>query len=157
MSFASRIVLEITGTAALGRREVNNIVKLCWHDVGLHWHQKFRPRHFSAAAWSLYRYKPRSRRYWFRKMKKTGQGLPLVFSGESRRLSQNAQITSTFKGVRIAMTVGKMTFRPQLVDELKQINEQEYRELEGVMGKSLERELNQSRHKVRVVIGGKAA
>ncbi len=55
------------------------------------------------------------------------------------------------------MTVGKMTFRPQLVDELKQINEQEYRELEGVMGKSLERELNQSRHKVRVVIGGKAA
>jgi hypothetical protein len=159
----SRVSIEFVGVPAMRTRELNNVVKLCWHTVGIHWHTKFMPLHFTSGAFTRYDYTPRSKKYWFRKLRKLGQALPIVLTGMTRRLAKSATINATHKGVRIAMPVSHLNRykprtrgnrkAPNLVHELTQINAQEYRKLEGVMAKALKQNLNQSRLTARVVVG----
>lgn len=157
-----QIKLTYSGMPAQTVREMQRHVQDAWHDVGVYWHDRFRPRHFTAAAWTLYDYTPRSKKYWWRKLKKTGQALPLVFTGEARSMSKSATITATPHGVRIAMPVQKLNFKPKtkgkkppnMADELTQINSQEFDTLKGVLVKSIRRELRAAGKRVRVNIGG---
>lgn len=159
------VTLEYKGGAFLSKRETNDLYKRCMQDVGVHWHQHFRPYHFTQAAWTRYRYTPRSKKYWAMKTRR-GIALPLVFTGQSRELAKLAAIRTTIpRGsvaqVRVSMPARALNFRPRsrsgrvpdMADELRQINAQENQALEGVLARSLRRELRSSRNRVRVVVG----
>lgn len=147
--------VQFIGAPFITKRQLNNIIKRMFHEVGVYWHQNFRRRHFTQQAWSLYNYTPRSPRYWWRKPLK----LPLVFSGESRDVSENAVIRSTYKAVHVAMPTRKLNLRSanqrvDMADELRQIAPVEHRKLEKVMGMALRKHFRSQRNRVRIRIGG---
>ena len=80
-------------------------------ETGRRWHGTMLPGHFEIAAEKKYAYKPRTKGYSIYKAKRFGHRRPLVFSGAmERQLRQAARVTSTSKGVRVALTGPKYLF-----------------------------------------------
>jgi hypothetical protein len=98
---------------ALSQREWNRLKALAWTLVGQYWHEKLRPKHFTKAGAQEYHYQPRSGEpgtaksddFWHSyagsKQKKFGENLPLVYTGETRALSEEKNIIANGNGVRI--------------------------------------------------------
>lgn len=155
-----KVQITMVGVTAMGKRDINNFVKMGFNDVGVYWHDKFLKRHFTGAAFRLYGYTERSRKYWFRKLKKTGMALPLVYSGESRLSAKEfATIRPTHKAVKISMPARKLNLkspgqRVDMADELRRIAPSEYKTLEGVMARSLRSRFRAAKKRVKVTIGG---
>lgn len=154
-----KIDISMTGVTAMGKREVNNVVKLAFNGAGVYWHRQFAKRHFTGAAWNLYDYTPRRRPYWRRKLRQLKHQLPLVWSGESRLMATRfATVRATHKEARVAMPAYKLNFkspgqRVDMAKELRTIASSEYTALEGVMEKSITRELRSSKKSARIRIG----
>ena len=150
-----RTNIEFIGAPFITKRQLNNVIKRMFHEVGIYWHDNFRTRHFSQRAWSLYNYTPRAPSYWWRKPKK----LPLVFTGQSLQQSENAVIRSTFKAVHVAMPTRKLNYKSpgqkvNMAHELRQIAPSEHKKLERVMGSALRKHFRSQRNRVRIRIGG---
>lgn len=92
--------------------------------MGKHWFTNFRDKHFTEAGAAEYGYTKRKgenlargskkwkRSYMGQKWRKHKHQLPLVFSGEARRLSRIGRIAATAKGVRVLMPrLGKLNYR----------------------------------------------
>lgn len=76
-----------------------------WFALAAHWHAKYRPLHFSEAGYWRYGYERYDKRYLRRKQNKFGHKKPLVWTGESKRLSENQDIRGTSKEARVVMRV----------------------------------------------------
>jgi hypothetical protein len=95
------------------QRTWNNLLKEAWYEVGRHWADEMRPKHFTKEGGKEYGYKPRAgeaaggKNFWSsytgRKQKKFGHTKPLVYTGELEQASRQTTIYPSFKGVRIAL------------------------------------------------------
>lgn len=154
-----RVQVNVEGAAGMTKTEVNNAVRVGFHQVGVYWHQNFRKKHFSAVAFTEYGYQARSKKYWYRKLKKTGQALPLVFTGKSRARSESATISETVKQVKVAMDLPTLNLRPKggrinMAEEMRTISPREHEQLEKVMAASLRDTFRSQRNRIKIVIGG---
>ena len=95
------------------RRAMPGLLRSAYVSALTLWHTEFRPIHFTKRAASRYRYTPRAgqraprgskayqRSYTARKQREKGHTLPLVYTGQSRRLAQLRDIRATSKGGRV--------------------------------------------------------
>ena len=142
----------------IARKKMNDILRGAWFLVGVHWHKKMRPKHFTEAGAREYRYQRRSKAYLKRKLNpKTGPGhtRPLEFSRQSRKLTKIRDVRPTAKGVRIVMGANKFNFRasinaPNMRDEMTTVSASEQREIERLLGRLIERGIAQDRTRTTV-------
>ena len=88
--------------SVMKKREFNNtVLKPAWEAVGAYWHRHMLPKHFTEQGAREYHYAKRTRNYQKRKRREKGHNLPLVWSGESRRMSRTRNVKATFKGVKV--------------------------------------------------------
>lgn len=136
------------------RGAFNRAKKGAFQKAGEHWHRAFRKRHFHPMAYREYGYTPRKgdelpfgtkqfwRSYTGRKLRKMRHRLPLVWSGETRRLSRMRDVRATSKGGRVTIRARKLNLRPRggrinMAAEMKAVSEREQAELLKVFGRKL--------------------
>lgn len=85
------------------------------------WVEEIAPKHFTKKGEDEYKYTRRGRHYQRRKLKHTGQNLPLVKSGESRRRVLASVPKVVGKSVRIPIKAPALNFR----NEFSKINMRE--------------------------------
>ena len=96
--------LTIVGGPREVAREMRRRKKAELARIGRWWHQKMLPRHFTPRGEKLYGMQPRSPGYSRYKAKRFGHRNPLEFRGDMKRqVLRRAGITSTSKGVRVAL------------------------------------------------------
>jgi hypothetical protein len=108
-------------TPKLALRKRNEVYKAGYVWTLTHWHREMRPKHFTHAGATEYRYAPRrgerggGRRfegsYTQRKLKKYGHTRPLEFTGESKRASADLKIKATSKGGRCILSTPRLNYR----------------------------------------------
>ena len=105
LNIAIKYTGPVPGSANLGQREFNDLVREAWSEVGAFWHQRFLKKHFTVEGGKEYDYAPRSgdgksgkafwRSYQGRKQRKYGHQNPLEWSGDLKQRAQVARITTT--------------------------------------------------------------
>jgi hypothetical protein len=157
MANAGFIITYRGADPGLPKRQFNNMKKACYGAIAQHWFEQYRPLHFRESAYSRYRFKARARDYVKRKRKRKGHNRPMVWSGESERLSRMARITSTNKGGKVAMSARKLNFRHpasviNMAEELRKVNKIEVKEIQKVFDKRLQEQFTRNRDERRVTI-----
>lgn len=143
------------------RRTLNRAKKESWHHEGVVWHTQNRAKHFTKKGAREYGYTPRKGEqgggasfagsYTAQKLKRFGHTLPLVFTGEGRRLTKVARITSTSKGVKVRMvSARKFNFKPvggriDMADELRRVSRDEKDAIERRLERNVTLKTNQER------------
>lgn len=144
---------KISGLGAIGKREVNDIVRIAMRQLGEFWVEYMLPKHFSKAGAREYGYTPRKGEpgsgkafkgsYTYRKLKKFDHALPLVYTGEARKeIMQGARVTATVAGdratTRIALNSRKLNWRHpaskvRMNEEIKAVSAKEIPTLQRVL------------------------
>jgi len=107
------VELKFDGALALSRKKFNDTLKQEYEEIGLTWHKKHRPRHFTLDGARRYGYAKRSRGYNRSKKRQFGHTLPLVKTGKSRaRATQISRIKPTRTNVSVSVPVRTFNFRP---------------------------------------------
>ena len=156
-------IREIGATPWLMKRELPQILKRVWEEIGNHWHRQMRPKHFTHAGAREYGYTPRKgekdaasskgfrRSYSGRKLRKFGHTLPLVYTGESRDITARRDVRPTRHGVRIVMAANKLNYKNPYTaidkrDEMTRVSPEDTRTLAAMFN----RWLNQSLRAMKV-------
>jgi hypothetical protein len=131
-----------------------------WRAAGELWHEQFRPKHFTHAGAREYGYLPRKgergneegfrRSYTGRKLHKFGHTYPLVYTGESMRLTRMQDVRPTSKGVRVVYRAYKFNFRHprsriRMREEFTRISRREERDIRRAIDNRLQAEMNKAR------------
>lgn len=87
----------VPGSANLGQREFNALVREAWRECGNFWHQYFRPKHFTQAGAKEYAYNLRTANYMISKADRKGHQAPLVWSGGLRNFCKAFRVEVTAK------------------------------------------------------------
>ena len=148
------------------RKEFRTVVKEGYRNAGIWWHAQIRPKHFTPAGASEYRYTPRQgerqttgrrfrQTYTARKVREQGHRNPLMFTGQSRLFTRLRDVRATSKGVRVVMRAGNLTLRPpntniNMADELTRISPADERAMARVFQKTINRGFNAIRFAERV-------
>lgn len=87
------------------------------------WQKEFAPLHFRAGAASRYNYKKRTAKYLAQKKKKVGHLIPLVLTGELRRVVtnrfENPKVRAGGdKSLKVKLTFGGIVRSPQVSNEV---------------------------------------
>ena len=156
------VSIKMTGTVPkLVKREWNKVKRAGFEAMARSWHQKLRPKHFTKAGAREYRYSPRdgepgtkgarhfSQSYTGRKLRIFGHTLPLVYTGQSRRLSQLRVITATSKGSKVRIKAPTLN-RPRprgksMREEMTTVSRAEQRALSKLVGRFVNFKLRQWR------------
>lgn len=141
----------------LPKRQFNNIKKSAYGVCARLWFTRFRPLHFQETAYSRYRYKARARDYVKRKRKERGHNRPLVWSGQSERVTRVARITSSNKYGRVSMAPHNLRWKHpsshiRMTEELRRINQNEIIELARHFNQDVDEQLktNNDRRDVKI-------
>lgn len=138
----------------LSKRTLNaHVLKPAYHDIGVYWHTHYRKKHFTHAGASEYGYTPRKgdrgsgRRfkgsYTAKKIRKWGHSKPLIWTGESERLTRIRDVRATSKGCRVVLKANKLNFRSRhteirMREEMTRISRREARELTKILGEQVQ-------------------
>lgn len=96
-----RGVITYVGSPEATAKELKKSVKEELIKIIEFWHKKYLPRHFTTAGGRDYKYQPRSKKYMIRKARRFHHQLPLVYTGDLKRmLSRTIKITTTSKGAK---------------------------------------------------------
>lgn len=167
------IVIKTDGpTPGVLAKERRRIQKASFFKIGTHWHRAYLPLHFKNAAMTRYPgvYQPRqgqrgnehpkgfNRSYTGRKLRRFGHTLPLVYTGESRRLANIRDVRATSNGSRVVIHARKFNFknphsRINMREEITVINAAEENDLGGVFDGTFQRGLDvmRTRNDTKVV------
>jgi len=146
-----RMDIHLTGSAAVllkpNKREMAKCMREMWRELGIYWHRKMRPKHFTNPGAREYGYTPRQgergrphpkgkfyRTYTGRKLRQRGHTRPLVLTGESRALTRMRIVRADSKGVRIPIKANKLNYRYRgspihMRDEMTRISMRERQQL----------------------------
>lgn len=94
------------------------------------WKREFLPRHFTFEAYRLYNYQPRARSTAARSRRINGRALPLVRTGQLRRMATGEAGPATGKGGRLQVVIPApyyINFKRQIRDELTRVHPSELR------------------------------
>lgn len=140
---------KLTGIELLTRSQVINAVKRALRSLGEYWHDAYAWKRFTPQGAVEYGFRPRSAKYNRRKLRKFGEALPLVFSGETRDelLSENtkARIRVTRDTVRIPMPTKLNRYNPAgptLPEEVRRVSRAELNTLQAHLVTWIEDEIN---------------
>lgn len=131
---ALNVEVYATGIETLSRREVRQLHKEQWYQVGLRWRQEMMPLHFGRRATQRYRYQRRSRHYNQRKKQFVGHVRPLEFTGEGKRQAFNQRRMHSNSNRVVIKLPRKFNLRPatgtiRMADELRDTRHDERRSL----------------------------
>ena len=88
----------------LSRKHIRAEVKESLREIGIDWHRRSLPKHFTETAAHKYRYQRRTVKHRREKLRRFGHQRPLVFTGAlAQQVKRMARITPTSKGVRVIM------------------------------------------------------
>ncbi len=90
--------------------------------LGERWHKKTRPKHFTRRAYTEYGYQRRTASHTKRKRKRYGHTLPLVWTGQLRRQTGAATISTTRKSVKVKMNAPRYLYQNRKDTTVKPIN-----------------------------------
>ena len=126
-------------TAAL-----NRVKRPVWRSAGLLWHNEMRAAHFTVEGGRRLGYARRKgegesgKRFWHsytgQKQKRKGHQRPLVWSGESERLSRERDVRATSTGARVVLHTPGLNRRPKggrinLREEMTRVTAEEHGKL----------------------------
>lgn len=111
-------------TPGVARKRHNRIAKVVWADVAIVWGEVMRPKHFTEAAVSEYRYRKLSKQYEDRKQRYFGHRRPMVYTGETEQRTANYQVRSTSKGATVSMNAPALNYSRR-AHQLKKITKPE--------------------------------
>ena len=110
--------------AGFPAKSKNAAAKATYEGMGLFWHENQLDKHFTHAGAREYNYAPRqtaepgartfARSYTGQKLKKFGHTLPLVKTGQSRRLCRIRDVRPSSKGARIVLHARTFNFKNAL-------------------------------------------
>lgn len=127
------------------KSDVNVSIREGYRTIGQNWQAKFRKRHFTSFGFTAYGYTPRTKQYDAQKRRETRQVLPLVLSGDSRDLSENARIDATRNGVAVVSGVKNFNYgggkRVDMLKEFRTIIPAEQSELDRRASIAVERQI----------------
>ncbi len=114
----------------LDARTWRDILVSAWQSVGVFWHTKILPKHFTREGAREYGYKPRSKNYMIRKARKFGHQEPLVWSGELHRQARMwRDVRAASSGARVVIHGPKYLYQyrknqndPRKAQELQMIS-----------------------------------
>lgn len=147
------------------RKLLNDILRGSWLRVGVFWHRKLRPKHFTHRGAREYGYKPRGGQagsgrkfigsYTARKLRLKGHTRPLEFTGRSRKLTEIRDVRPTAKGVRVVLHANTFNLRasvnaPHMREEIARVSTTEQRWIERLLGRFVERGMTQNRTRTTV-------
>ncbi len=117
----------------LAARKFNQHIRETNKEVMMYWHREIRPKHFTLAGQSEYKYQRRARATEYWKRKKLGHNDPIKMSGQAESMSSNikslratpktAALTMSgpwYMAVRVPRKDGKMS--PDLKAELSRFS-----------------------------------
>jgi len=125
------------------RRAFNKAKATGFEQMAIYWHKALRPKHFTKAGASEYGYAPRQgergsgkafrRSYQGQKLAIKGHTLPLVYSGESKDLTEIRDIRLLPAGRGVRVSVGRArglnrrhkSSKIRMADEMTTISEKE--------------------------------
>jgi len=87
--------IEITGGPKVIKKQMNRLVREAMEACAMHWHESFRPIHFTREGFSRYHYHKRSEKYLRRKIREKGHADPLVFSGKTREQAKKMYLRTS--------------------------------------------------------------
>ena len=107
------------------QRRFNAAKKVAWTQLGIYWHKALRPKHFTQRGATEYGYTARAgqrgsgkafrRSYQGQKLKIKGHTRPLVYSGDSQKLTRLRIVRPLPKGrgVRVPLRAPALNFSPK--------------------------------------------
>lgn len=105
------------GTKKFKPKEFRKVVKAELQRIVLFWWKKFLPKHFSTRAQYYYRYRHRTKLYNTKKMSKKGHKIPLVFTGNLKRMvTQSVKISGSSKRAQGKLNAPNYTYMYQKSD-----------------------------------------
>lgn len=140
------------GFPKIPKRIINTFARDSLRALGVHWHEKMRPKHFTKAGAREYGYEKRKgegstgRGFWKsytgRKQKKFGHQRPLEWSGESKQRTEHREITATAKRVRVYLRAPAFNFQNRhsnikMAEEMRTISGPEQRQLSQMFGEMM--------------------
>jgi len=129
-------------------RELRAVVKEELQGVIAYWHRKMLKRHFKVGAVQRYRYRRRTEKYQRRKLRLKGHQEPLVWSGETRRMTiRQIRVSGTSKSARGTMSAPRYFWmtgagQPNKPAELTAVTRDEVLELAQVLDQRVTKRLN---------------
>jgi hypothetical protein len=113
------------------------------------WHRTMLPKHFRASATSEYQYRRRSKKHLRQKRKRVGHEIPLVYSGDMKRmLTRRSKVGGTAKRVSVTMSGPrylymrrKNTRMPDMAGEITSTTKAEERKLMSHLDRRVERRI----------------
>lgn len=148
--------------SGMSKRAWQQLLIRAWRVAGQYWHKVILPKHFAMGAYQEYGYKARSTRrpkrsdrpssrlsYVAAKQRYKGHQLPLVWSGELKRLTERIRdVRSDSKGARIVLhgprylwAYRKDLNQPDKAAELQAISQRDAEAIAAVMDRFLSAEL----------------
>lgn len=150
------ILIKTNGTGAgIPKRQLNQMLRSGFEELGVKWHREYRPLHFTNQASTRYNYQPRQGErgsnvpfrsknrlsYTARKLRNYGHTKPLVLTGESEQLTRIRNVTATSKGCRVRMNAPTLNFRPHMREELTRMIDSEREALTKTLDDHIDSEL----------------
>ena len=134
--------------ADMSASEWKGFLRTAWKASGEEWHAGMRPKHFTFAAIAEYGYQARKASYELRKAKKLGHRRPLVWSGETERMTgRSRDVRYTDKGVTVVLQAPKHLYQrrgsaPDKAEELQRVSEREVAQLATLIETRITEEAN---------------
>lgn len=143
---------------------LNKIKKTMWESLGVDWHQKMRPKHFTHRGAAEYGYTPRKgedatgkrfrNSYTGKKFRLFHHTDPLVYTGTSKQLTRLRDVRATGKGCRVVMRAPALNLKPKggridMRDEMTRISTAEQLRLTQSGGDRLKRGISKVRGRSR--------
>lgn len=166
------VMIETGAVPGVMKRDLNKVLKAAFKEAGEWWQVKRLPRHFTRKAISEYNYKPREgdrgatatqvfrvrikgqiefrRRvsYTEKKFRKFKHKLPLVWTGDSMRLSATGRVTATSRRFRVTVPAPTLNRRPHMREEVVRVTDQEETMMVNMINQSIRSAFNKSRKRV---------
>ena len=162
----SAIRISTQGAGRMPRRELQLHEKITMSRIARKWHGDYAHKHFTVAGARRYQYGRR-----LTKNVRTGQvftdrrgrrrapsGLPLVWSGDTRRRARIVFVKASSKRSSASMPVGKLNFRPpgnprlNMAQEMRTVTRAERDRLQNFGVRDVARRLGRSRVRTQIRI-----
>jgi len=142
--------VEIRGHLAMPKARLVEYEKRAFTLALQKWHREMLPKHFAPNAKQVYRYERRTAAYEQRKERVKGHRLSLVWSGSSREMAERRiDIRPTKKHttgkihVARAFNFSGRGAMPDMKAEVSRILKREQKELLGLVGEEMRRQIGQ--------------
>jgi len=136
------------------KKQFEKVLRKALKTAGEFWRDQLLKGHFTPSGAIKYGYQKRTPKYQSRKQRQKGHRVPLVWSGETRRMAlRQSKPRRTIKGIKVRIpTPDYLRYKPKgwvdpLKDELVRVTQNEANNLANIVGIEQEKGLMKIRKK----------